>query len=50
MDSDLRGYISFIVDAAENNDYDGTVDGWDYWWTFPKSLMFTITLMTTVGE
>ena len=49
-DSDLRTYISFVVDAASGYKYDGTIDGWDTWWTFPKSLMFTLTTMTTVGK
>ena len=48
-DSDLRTLITFVVDAASNYKYDGTIDGWDMWWTFPKSLLFTITIMTTVG-
>ena len=49
-DSDLRTFISFVVEAASDYKYDGTVDGWDTWWTFPKSLLFTLTTMTTVGK
>ncbi|XP_037074693.1 potassium channel subfamily K member 18-like [Pollicipes pollicipes] len=39
----------FIIDAVETYNYDGTVDGWTYDWTFSKALLFTITIMTTIG-
>jgi hypothetical protein len=38
------------VEATQSYKYDGTIDGWNTWWTFPKSLLFTITIMTTVGK
>jgi hypothetical protein len=38
-----------IVNAIGNNNYDGTVDGWEYDWSFQNTLLFTITIMSTVG-
>jgi hypothetical protein len=37
------------VEAAQYHNYDGEVEGWDYEWTFPNVLLFTITVMTTIG-
>lgn len=39
----------FIISAVESYKYDGTVDDWQYDWTYPKALLFTITIMTTIG-
>ena len=39
----------FVVGYVYNFDYDGT-DDWVYSWTFPKALLFTLTIMTTIGE
>ena len=38
-----------MVDAAENLNYDGEVDTWTKAWSFPNTLLFTITIMTTIG-
>ncbi|XP_037080376.1 TWiK family of potassium channels protein 7-like [Pollicipes pollicipes] len=45
----LKTMEQFIINAVENFKYDGTVDEWNYDWTFPKALLFTITIMTTIG-
>ena len=49
MEGDLRLYIAKLVEAAESKGYDGKVEGWSYQWTFPNVLLFTITIMTTIG-
>ena len=38
-----------IVDANSDFGFDGANDTWDKAWTFPNSLLFTVTIMTTVG-
>jgi len=45
----MRTMEQFIIGATENFNYDGTVDEWNYDWVFPKALLFTITIMTTIG-
>jgi hypothetical protein len=40
---------TYIVDVVNTYKYDGSVDDWDYDWTFSKTLLFTITIMTTIG-
>ena len=49
MDSDLHSLAAQIVSAAENLNYDGEVEGWSKDWFFPNALLFTITIMTTIG-
>ena len=49
VEEDLHSITMKIVDAAVNLDYDGEVDTWTYSWTFPNTLLFTITIMTTIG-
>ena len=49
VDEDLRIYTEFIVNSTRDYNYDGAIDGWDYFWTLPKALLFTITIMTTIG-
>jgi len=49
VERDTKSLIKFITDGAANNNYDGEVETWDYAWTFPNTLLFTITIMTTVG-
>lgn len=47
----LRDYVSYVVNASidTGGQYDGNVEGWDYSWTFPNALLFTISIMTVVG-
>ncbi len=40
--------MNFISQYNADYGYDMT-DDWDYAWTFPKSLLFTVTIMTTIG-
>ena len=49
VEEDLHALVVKIVDAAGSVDYDGEVDTWSYSWTFPNALLFTITIMTTIG-
>jgi len=46
---DLHSLAAQIVSAAENHNYDGEVEGWSKDWFFPNALLFTITIMTTIG-
>jgi len=48
-EADLRDHIMKITNAAADKGYDGEVEGWSYEWTFPNTLLFTITIMTTIG-
>ena len=45
---DLATLKTFVLGYADDYGYDGS-DTWDYDWTFPKSLLFTITIITTIG-
>ena len=49
MSADLHSLAAQIVSAAENHNYDGEVEGWSKDWFFPNALLFTITIMTTIG-
>ena len=49
LEGDLHQYVTKIVEAAGDNSYDGEVETWDYDWTFPNALLFTVTIMSTVG-
>ena len=40
---------AFIVKSIEDVQYDGNINTWDYDWSFQKALLFTITIMTTIG-
>lgn len=46
---DLETLKNFVIQYNGDYGYDMTED-WDYSWTFPKSLLFTVTIMTTIGE
>lgn len=45
---DLTTLKNFVISYVNDYGYDGT-DEWDYDWVFSKSLLFTITIMTTIG-
>ena len=47
--ADLDVFKKFVVKYYNEYNVDMT-DDWDQDWTFPKALLFTITIMTTVGE
>ena len=52
VEDDLKLFISYIINATVDYDYDGEIEGWEYFWhpdEFPKALLFTITIMTTIG-
>ena len=48
VSEDLATLKLFVVKYADTYGVDGT-SNWDWSWTFPKSLLFTITIMTTIG-
>ena len=41
--------VRYIVKSIKEVNYDGDINTWDYDWTFQKALLFTITIMTTIG-
>jgi hypothetical protein len=45
---DLNNLKLFIVRYNSDFNYDTTED-WAYSWTFAKALLFTLTIMTTIG-
>ena len=52
-EEDINLYISYVINATRDFQYDGEIEGWDYFWhpkEFPKALLFTITIMTTIGR
>ena len=52
-EEDINLYISYVINATRDFNYDGEIEGWDYFWhpkEFPKALLFTITIMTTIGR
>lgn len=38
-----------VVNATKRHKYDGTLTGWKYEWTFQNALLYTITIMSTIG-
>ena len=38
-----------IINAVKEHRYDGHVKGWTYDWTFAKALLFTSSIITTLG-
>ena len=49
MREDLDALTQFIVRYHSDYNYDATED-WEYSWTFSKALLFTVTIMTTIGK
>ncbi|XP_043246939.1 TWiK family of potassium channels protein 7-like isoform X2 [Amphibalanus amphitrite] len=49
----IKGHLeiieSFVIDMVNNYGYDGTKDDWPYEWDFSSALLFTVTIMTTIG-
>ncbi|XP_043216956.1 TWiK family of potassium channels protein 7-like [Amphibalanus amphitrite] len=45
----LKLLQAFTLDLAHNHGYDGTKGDWSYSWNFPNALLFTVTIMTTIG-
>ena len=45
----MAALVKKMVDAAASLNYDGEVETWTRAWTFPNTLLFTITIMTTIG-
>ncbi len=48
-ETDLRTFVSFVVNMTKEYNYDGNVEGWETSWTTPKALLFCITIMATIG-
>ena len=46
--TDLETLKNFVIQYNNDFGYDMT-DGWTRSWTFPNSLLFTVTIMTTIG-
>ncbi|CAG0892771.1 unnamed protein product [Darwinula stevensoni] len=49
VSTDLDRFKDFLIGVVQDTGYTGTKDVWDYSWTFPKTLLFTITILTTIG-
>ena len=49
VNESLYTYVEKLVEASNDVGFDGSNDTWDKAWTFPNSLLFTVTIMTTVG-
>ena len=41
--------VTYIISSIQEVNYDGDINTWDYDWSFQKALLFTITIMTTIG-
>lgn len=46
---DLETLKHFVIQYHNDYGFDMTTE-WDYSWTLAKSLLFTVTIMTTVGK
>lgn len=47
---DLTNFVEYVTEAKQDFQYDGTIDGWDRQWTMPNALLFTVSIMTVIGE
>ncbi|KAK7078864.1 hypothetical protein SK128_007285 [Halocaridina rubra] len=47
----IEAFMQFVVAKSSDGSlqYDGDIDAWDYDWTFPKSLLFTVTSIAAIG-
>lgn len=45
----MKRLEKFIISSVADYNYDGTLLGWQETWTFAKSLLLTMTIMTTIG-
>ena len=48
--TDLETFIEFTLNATTEFQYDGEIEGWEYSWTFSNSLLFTVSIMTMIGN
>lgn len=46
----LKGFELYIIDLVEEYQYDGQYGKWEYDWVFPKSLLYSVSLMSTIGK
>ena len=46
---DMDALKAFIIEYHNEYGYDTTND-WNYSWTFSKALLFTVTIITTIGK
>lgn len=45
----INTFKHYVIDSVREVKYDGEYGTWDYDWTFPKSLLFTVSTISTIG-